>query len=130
MTEAAFHRHEIVLAGNDLKDLVAISLQLDPLDFAISVIDSPEPLEYVLRHVHSVPAVMVLKLTGDEHTTELRAFCEAFSESAIVFLTTMTPISHARGRVIEGAGAIVMSASESPLAVVASALALSFQRAV
>jgi len=121
-------RREIVLAGQDLVDLIAIWRLVDPKEYAVSVLESQRPLERLIARGCRTSAVLIACLTGDENVAELRTFCEAFSETAIVFLSPVTPLRHSLARVIEDAGATVMSITEKPLTIVASAVALSYQR--
>jgi hypothetical protein len=121
-------KSEILFIGQEMTPLVEVSRQLDSSDFAISIARVPRPFDYLLRHRTVRAAGAVVRLSAHENVADYRAVCPAFPETAFVFLSDSFPPSPAVARVVEEYHGAVLKSVESPLAIVATLIALIFQR--
>jgi hypothetical protein len=121
---------DILFVGKEMGPLVEISSQLDGATYAIAIAEAPRPFDYLLRHRSHQPAGVIVCLSGNENVADFRAVCSAYPESTLVFLADRFPPRPAVARVVDQYHGAILRATESPLAVVASLVALIFQRRV
>jgi hypothetical protein len=123
-------RSSILLVGPSMGPLVELSLQVDALAYRLVIAPAPRPLDYLLEFGPPQPEGIIVRLFGSENVADLRRVCEAFPESAVVFLCGRFPPSPAAARIVAASGNMFLSASESSIAVVASLVSLMYQREV
>jgi hypothetical protein len=118
------------MVGEDMGPLVEVSQHLHGPSYAVSIAQSARPLDYLLAHASGKPEGVIVRLKGTENVADLRSAVSAYSKSTFVFLTTDYPPRPAVARIVEQSGGALLSASESPLTVVATLIALIFQKKV
>jgi hypothetical protein len=123
-------KSNILFIGKEMAPLVAISRQLDASAYAISIAQVPCPFGYLLKPRSHQPDGIIVRVAGHENVADFRAVCSANPESTLVFLTDRFPSRPAVARVVDQYHGAILRATESPLAVVASLVALMFQRRV
>jgi hypothetical protein len=121
-------RSDILLVGEEMAPLVEVSLQLDRAAYAISIALVRCPLDYLLQHPSRQPDGVIVLLTGNENVADFRAGCAAYPESTLVFLANHFPPRPAIARVVDQYYGAILRTTESPLTIVASLVALMFQR--
>ena len=129
-TSVASAKSEILFVGRDMEPLVGVSLQLDRATHAISIAQVPRPFDYLLKHRSRQPDGVIVRLADKENVADFRAICSAYPESTLVFLSDRFPPRPAVARVVDQYHGAILRATESPLAVVASLVALMFQRRI
>jgi hypothetical protein len=121
---------EILMVGEQMAPLVEVSRQFDGAAYAITIAQVPHPFEYLLRHPLRHPEGVIVRLAGNENVADFRAVCSAYPESTLVFLADRFPPRPAVARVVDQYHGAILRAAESPLAIVASLVALIFQKKV
>jgi hypothetical protein len=123
-------KSEILMVGEDIRQMAEVSNQLDRASYAISIAQTPRPVDYLLERHSRPPGGAIVRLKGTENVADLRAVFAAYDGSTFVFLAASFPPRPAVARIVEQSGSAILSASESSLTVVATLLALLFQRKV
>jgi hypothetical protein len=121
---------DILFVGKEMGPLVEVASHLDPAAYAIAIAEAPRPFDYLLKHGSHQPAGVIVRLSGNENVADFRAVCSAYLESTLVFLADRFPLRPAVARVVDQYHGAILRATESPLAVVASLVALMYQRRV
>ena len=128
--EAIGVKSDILFVGKEMGPLVEVSSQLDRATYAIGIAEAPRPFDYLLKHRSRQPAGVIVRLSGIENIADFRAVCSSYSESTLVFLADRFPPRPAVARVVDQYHGAILRATDSPLAVVASLVALMYQRRV
>jgi hypothetical protein len=123
-------KSDILMVGEELGQLVEVSRQLDGSAYAISIAQAPRPFDYLLKHRSRHPEGVIVRLDGNENVADFRAVCSAYPETTLVFLTARFPPRPAVARVVDQYHGAILRSTESALTIVASMVALMFQRRV
>jgi hypothetical protein len=120
----------ILFVGNEMGPLVEVSSQLAGAAYAIAIAEVPRPFDYLLKHGSHQPDGVIVRLSGNENVADFRAVCCGYPDSTLIFLADRFPPRPAVARVVDEYRGAILRATESPLAVVASLVAMMFQRRV
>jgi hypothetical protein len=121
---------DILFVGTEMGPLVEVSSQLDVATYAVAIAEAPRPFDYLLKHGSHKPAGVIVRLSGNENVADFRAVCAAYPESTLIFLADRFPPGPAVARVVDQYHGAILRATESRLIVVASLVAMMFQRRV
>jgi hypothetical protein len=121
-------KREVVILGPNLADLVDISVQLGPASYTTVVAETPSPFAYLTKAGTPDSDGVILKLNGRENVADFRSLLERFPRTSFVFLASEFPPHAAVARVVSQYSAAILRASESPLAIVATLVALIYQK--
>ncbi len=89
-------KEEVLLVGDDLSQLIDISLSLNLGTFSTLIAEHPAPLDYMLSETRYSSAGVVLYLRGTENVADLNALFDAYPDTAFVFLAPQFPASRRR----------------------------------
>ena len=117
-------RPSVLLAGEDIAALAAITIVLDPRSLALHLVETPGTLRPLtsasLLHVD----LAVMALDGSENIVEMTTILETHRATRFVFLTPDYPPSPAMARVCTRHGAVLFSIDEEAVVVGATIVAM------
>jgi hypothetical protein len=121
-------KREVLILGPSLPELVDISVQLGPASYTTIVAETRAPFEYMSPPGGQAPDGVIMKLNGRENVAEFRSLLNRYPRTSFVFLAAEFPPHAAIARVVSQHSAAILRASESPLAIVATLIALIYQK--
>ena len=107
----------ILLAGEEIAALAAITAVLDPRSIATHLLETPRALRYLARAPLPRVDVVVLALDGSENIAEMRTILETHAGVRFVFLAAHYPPSPAVARVCAQHSAVVFLREEDAIVV-------------
>jgi len=114
----------ILLAGEDIAALAAVTTVIDPRSVSTHLVATPRALRDLasasLPRIH----VVVLALDGSENIAEMRTILDTHPGSRFVFLTPEYPPAPAVARVCAQHGAVLFPCEEEPIVVGATIVAM------
>jgi ActR/RegA family two-component response regulator len=117
-------RPSLLLTGEDIAALAAITAVLDPRSIATHLVEMPRALRHLARAPLPRVDVVVLALDGSENIAEMRTILDMHPDARFVFLTPDYPPSPAVARVCAQHGAVVFPCEEEPIVVGATIVAM------
>jgi len=121
-------KREVLILGPTLPELVDMSVQLGPASYTTIVAETRAPFEYMSPPGGQAPDGVIMKLNGRENVADFRALLYRHPSTSFVFLAEEFPPRASIARVVAQHSAALMRASESPLAIVATLIALIYQK--
>ena len=115
---------EIAIVGPDMDAVMELAVAFHGTRCALSVSESPHPMRAAARITADRAAACIVWLTGREDVVEVRSFLASRSGYATLLLAPAMPPSAALARVVRSEGADIVSASESPVVIVARLVAM------
>jgi hypothetical protein len=120
-------RREIVLAARNVKDVVDLSLQFNPGEFATTFVEAESPLEPLIESAGRQAAGMIIRLTGEENYADFLALVSAYPVTCFVFLAPEFPPHAAVAKLVSRNRGTMLRTTDTPVVVVATLMSLMYQ---
>jgi hypothetical protein len=115
---------ELIIIDNDRQDLMRLVVAFRGTPYRVTAVESAQPLQAATRLARREPAALVVLLSGRENVVDMRTLVEACRRTRLLFLVAEMPPSAAMARIVRSAGGLILSASESPIVIVATLITM------
>jgi hypothetical protein len=115
---------EVVIVGSSEPALMNLALAFRGTPYEITAAEQTRAIRAAMRFAMRHPAAMVVSLDGKENVAEIRELLSASPRTRFLFLLPQMPPRAALSRIVNTCGAVILSADESPIVVVATLIAL------